>query len=71
MLYKLKQDYIRLANADNLCTELKTKSFKSCLLLLNFEIAVNIQGEDNVLVLQTEVILRLVLKIHENDTNII
>ena len=30
-----------------------------------------IQGEDNVLVLQTEVILRLVLKIHENDTNII
>ena len=42
MLYKLKQDYIRLANADNLCTALKTKSFKSCLLLLNFEIAVNI-----------------------------
>ena len=32
---------------------------------------ISIQGEDNVLVLQTEVILRLVLKIHENDTNII
>ena len=31
----------------------------------------NIQGEDNVLVLQTEDIVRLVLKIHENDTNII
>ena len=31
----------------------------------------HVQGEDNVLVLQTEDIVRLVLKIHENDTNII
>ena len=31
----------------------------------------DIQGEDNVLVLQTEDIVRLVLKIHENDSNII
>ena len=29
MLYKLKQDYIRLANADNLCTALKTESLLS------------------------------------------
>ena len=34
---------------------------------LNIE---GIQGEDNVLVLQAEDIVRLVLKIHENDTNI-
>ena len=30
-----------------------------------------LQGEDNVLVLQIEVIVRLVSKIHENNTNII
>ena len=36
-----------------------------------FLVSISVQGEDNVLVLQTEVILRLVLKIHENDTNII
>ena len=28
-----------------------------------------LQGEDYVLVLQTEVIVKLVLKIHQNDTN--
>ena len=33
--------------------------------------SLRIQGEDNVLVLQTEDIVRLVLKIHENYTNII
>ena len=31
----------------------------------------NVQGEDNVLVLKTEDIVRLVLKIHENDIIII
>jgi len=34
-------------------------------------IEINVQGEDNVLVLQTEDIVRLVIKMHENDTNMI
>ena len=40
-------------------------------LLEQIEFLLQLQGEDNVLVLQSEFIVRLVLKIHENDTNII
>ena len=49
---------------------MKLQNFFENILILHEKI-IYLQGEDNVLVLQKEVILRLVLKIHENDTNII
>ena len=52
---------------------LRVRGFESQTFQLDFVpfLPYYIQGEDNVLVLQTEDIVRLVLKIHENDTNII
>ena len=44
---------------------------KNCQRICFPNVCTFLQGEDNVLVLQTEDIVRLVLKIHENDINTI
>ena len=50
--------------------KITVNSYRQTDRLLDFVIH-NKQGEDNVLVMQTEAIVRLVLKIHQNDSNII